>query len=206
MKKITVLIADDHTIVRIGLRTLLSYDEGIEVVGEARNGEQAVREAMRLAPDVVVMDLAMPKKDGVEATREILEMRPETRVLILTSYGTSDGIAHALEVGATGAMMKTADDGKIVSTIKKIAGGATCVSPDIQRQLEANPPVPRLSARQREVLQLIVDGKTSKEIASMLGIRPDSVDDVTRALFEKMNVSNRIEAVAIALRRHLLET
>lgn len=206
MKKITVLIADDHTIVRIGLRTLLSYDEGIEVVGEARNGEQAVREAMRLAPDVVVMDLAMPKKDGVEATREILEMRPETRVLILTSYGTSDGIAHALEVGAAGAMMKTADDGKIVSTIKKIAGGATCVSPDIQRQLEANPPVPRLSARQREVLQLIVDGKTSKEIASMLGIRPDSVDDVTRALFEKMNVSNRIEAVAIALRRHLLET
>ena len=206
MKKISVLIADDHTIVRIGLRTLLSYDAGIEVIGEARNGEQAVRETLRLSPDVVVMDLAMPKKDGVEATREILEMRPETRVLILTSYGTSDGIAHALEVGAAGAMMKTADDGKIVSTIKKIAGGATCVSPDIQRQLEANPPVPRLSARQREVLQLIVDGKTSKEIASMLGIRPDSVDDVTRALFEKMNVSNRIEAVAIALRRHLLET
>ena len=205
MKKITVLIADDHTIVRIGLRTLLSYDEGIEVVGEARNGEQAVRETLRLSPDVVVMDLAMPKKDGVEATREILEMRPETRVLILTSYGSSDGIAHALEVGAAGAMMKTADDGKIVSTIKKIAGGATCVSPDIQRQLEANPPVPRLSARQREVLQLIVDGKTSKEIASMLGIRPDSVDDVTRALFEKMNVSNRIEAVAIALRKHLLK-
>ena len=205
MKKISVLIADDHTIVRIGLRTLLSYDAGIEVIGEARNGEQAVRETLRLSPDVVVMDLAMPKKDGVEATREILEMRPETRVLILTSYGTSDGIAHALEVGAAGAMMKTADDGKIVSTIKKIAGGATCVSPDIQRQLEANPPVPRLSARQREVLQLIVDGKTSKEIASMLGIRPDSVDDVTRALFEKMNVSNRIEAVAIALRKHLLK-
>ena len=205
MKKISVLIADDHTIVRIGLRTLLSYDAGIEVIGEARNGEQAVRETLRLSPDVVVMDIAMPKKDGVEATREILEMRPETRVLILTSYGTSDGIAHALEVGAAGAMMKTADDGKIVSTIKKIAGGATCVSPDIQRQLEANPPVPRLSARQREVLQLIVDGKTSKEIASMLGIRPDSVDDVTRALFEKMNVSNRIEAVAIALRKHLLK-
>ena len=206
MKKISVLIADDHTIVRIGLRTLLSYDEGIEVVGEARNGEQAVRETLRLSPDVVVMDLAMPKKDGVEATREILEKRPGTRVLILTSYGTSDGIAHALEIGASGAMMKTADDGKIVSTIKKIASGATCVSPDIQRQLEANPPVPRLSERQREVLQLIVEGKTSKEIASQLGIRPDSVDDVTRALFEKINVSNRIEAVAIALRRQLVKT
>lgn len=205
MKKISVLIADDHTIVRIGLRTLLSYAEDIEVVGEARNGEQAVRETVRLSPDVVVMDLAMPKKDGVEATREILELRPLTRVLILTSYGTSDGIAHALEVGAAGAMMKTADDEKIVATIRKIAAGGTCISPDIQRQLEANPPIPRLSARQLEVLQMVVDGKTSKEIASVLGIRPDSVDAVTRALFEKMNVSSRTEAVAIALRKHLLK-
>lgn len=205
MKKISVLIADDHTIVRIGLRTLLSYAEDIEVVGEARNGEQAVRETVRLSPDVVVMDLAMPKKDGVEATREILELRPLTRVLILTSYGTSDGIAHALEVGAAGAMMKTADDERIVTTIRKIAAGETCISPDIQRQLEANPPIPRLSARQLEVLQMVVDGKTSKEIASVLGIRPDSVDAVTRALFEKMNVSSRTEAVAIALRKHLLK-
>lgn len=121
-----------------------------------------------------------------------------------TSYGTSDGIAHALEVGAAGAMMKTADDEKIVATIRKIAAGGTCISPDIQRQLEANPPIPRLSARQLEVLQMVVDGKTSKEIASVLGIRPDSVDAVTRALFEKMNVSSRTEAVAIALRKHLL--
>ena len=205
MKKISVLIADDHTIVRIGLRTLLSYAEDIEVVGEARNGEQAVRETMRLSPDVVITDLAMPKKDGVEATREILEKRPSTRILILTSYGTSDGIAHALEVGASGAMMKTADDERIVTTIRKIAAGETCISTDIQRQLEANPPIPKLSARQAEVLQMVVDGKTSKEIASVLGIRPDSVDAVTRALFEKMNVSSRTEAVAIALRKHLLK-
>jgi NarL family two-component system response regulator LiaR len=204
MKKISVLIADDHTIVRIGLRTLLSYAEDIEVVGEARNGEQAVRETVRLSPDVVVMDLAMPKKDGVAATREIMEKRPLTRVLILTSYGASDGIAHALEVGANGAMMKTADDEKIVSTIRKIADGATYISPDIRRQLEANPPIPRLSTRQTEVLKLLVDGKTSKEIASVLGIRADSVDAVTRALFEKMNVSSRIEAVAIALRKQLI--
>lgn len=206
MKKISVLIADDHTIVRIGLRTLLSFAEDIEVVGEARNGEQAVRETLRLSPDVVIMDLAMPKKDGVAATREILEKRPSTRILILTSYGASDGIAHALEVGASGAMMKTADDEKIVSTIKKIADGATYISPDIQRQLEANPPVPKLSARQTEVLQLVVEGKTSKEIGVMLGIRPDSVDAVTRALFEKMNASSRTEAVAIALRKQLVKT
>ena len=206
MKKISVLIADDHTIVRIGLRTLLSFAEDIEVVGEARNGEQAVRETLRLSPDVVIMDLAMPKKDGVVATREIMAKRPSTRILILTSYGASDGIAHALEAGASGAMMKTADDEKIVSTIKKIADGATYISPDILRQLEANPPVPKLSSRQTEVLQLVVEGKTSKEIASVLGIRPDSVDAVTRALFEKMNVSSRTEAVAIALRKQLVKT
>jgi len=94
---------------------------------------------------------------------------------------------------------------RIVTTIRKIAAGETCISPDIQRQLEANPPIPKLSARQAEVLQMVVDGKTSKEIASVLGIRPDSVDAVTRALFEKMNVSSRTEAVAIALRKQLVK-
>ena len=206
MKKISVLIADDHTIVRIGLKTLLSFSEDIEVVGEARNGEQAVRETVRLSPDVVVMDLAMPRKDGVEATREILAKRPSTRVLILTSYGTSDGIAHALEVGAAGAMMKTADDEKIAAVIRKIAAGGTHISPDIKRQFEASPPVPRLSARQAEVLRMLVEGKTSKEIASVLGIRADSVDAVTKTLFEKMNVSSRIEAVAVAFRKQLIAT
>ena len=206
MTKIKVLIADDHTVVRIGLKTLLSLTKDISVVGEARNGKQAVEETLRLRPDVVIMDLAMPKLDGVEATRKILAVAPATRILILTSYGSSDGIAHALELGAAGAMMKTADDERIVSAIHKIAAGSTYVSADIQRQLKSSPPVSRLSDRQAEVLQLIVDGRTSKEIAIQLGIRSDSVDAVTRSLFEKLGAANRAEAVAIALRKHLLKT
>ena len=205
MTKIKVLIADDHTVVRIGLRTLLSLTKDITVVGEARNGKLAVEETLRLRPDVVIMDLAMPKLDGVEATRKILAVAPATRILILTSYGSSDGIAHALELGAAGAMMKTADDERIVSAIHRIAAGSTYVSADIQRQLKSNPPVSRLSDRQAEVLQLIVDGRTSKEIATQLGIRSDSVDAVTRSLFEKLGAANRAEAVAITLRKHLLE-
>lgn len=205
MTKIKVLIADDHTVVRIGLRTLLSLAKDISVVGEARNGKQAVEETLRLRPDVVIMDLSMPKLDGVEATRRILAAAPSTRILILTSYGSSDGIAHALELGAAGAMMKTADDERIVSAIHKIVAGSTYVSTDIQRQLKSNPPVSRLSDRQAEVLQLIVDGRTSKEIATQLGIRSDSVDAVTRSLFEKLGAANRAEAVAIALRKHLLK-
>ena len=206
MTKIKVLIADDHTVVRIGLKTLLSLTKDISVVGEARNGKQAVEETLRLRPDVVIMDLAMPKLDGVEATRKILAVEPATRILILTSYGSSDGIAHALELGAAGAMMKTADDERIVSAIHKIAAGSTYVSADIQRQLKSSPPVSRLSDRQAEVLQLIVDGRTSKEIAIQLGIRSDSVDAVTRSLVEKLGAANRAEAVAIALRKHLLKT
>ena len=205
MTKIKVLIADDHTVVRIGLRTLLSLTKDIAVVGEARNGKLAVEETLRLRPDVVIMDLAMPKLDGVEATRKILAVAPQTRILILTSYGSSDGIAHALELGAAGAMMKTADDERIVSAIHRITAGSTYVSADIQRQLKSNPPVSRLSDRQTEVLQLIVDGRTSKEIATQLGIRSDSVDAVTRSLFEKLGAANRAEAVAIALRKHLLK-
>ena len=205
MTKIKVLIADDHTVVRIGLRTLLSLTKDITVVGEARNGKLAVEETLGLRPDVVIMDLAMPKLDGVEATRKILAVAPATRILILTSYGSSDGIAHALELGAAGAMMKTADDERIVSAIHRIAAGSTYVSADIQRQLKSNPPVSRLSDRQTEVLQLIVDGLTSKEIATQLGIRSDSVDAVTRSLVEKLGAANRAEAVAIALRKHLLK-
>ena len=204
MNKIKVLVADDHAIVRIGLKSVLDYETDIEVVGEAKNGIEAVQEAERTQPDVIIMDLVMPRKDGVLATREIHARFPDTKILILTTFGTSDGIAHALEEGASGAMMKTADDEKIVSAIRRIARGETYISPDIRRQLEENPPVPKLSPRQTEVLTMIANGKSNKEIAAQLGIRIDSVEDITNALYAKLSVSNRAEAVNIAHRRHLL--
>jgi DNA-binding NarL/FixJ family response regulator len=203
--KIRVLVADDHAIVRIGLRSVLEYEHDIEVVGEAKNGIEAVDEAKRLQPEVLVMDLVMPRKDGVAATSEIHDLLPQTRILILTTFGTSDAIAHALEAGASGAIMKTADDAMIVSAIRKVAAGETYISPDVRRQLEESPPVPKLSPRQTEVLTEIAHGKSNKEIAAQLGIRLDSVEDIANTLYAKLGVSNRAEAVDVAHRKHLLQ-
>ena len=204
MKKIKVLIADDHTIVRIGLRSVFSYEPDIEVVAEAKNGIEAVREAERTHPDVAIVDLVMPRKDGVATTREILAAVPSAKVLILTTFGTSDGIAHALEAGASGAMMKTADDGMIVSAIRKLAKGGQYLSPDVKRQMEESPPVAKLSQRQEEVLRAIAHGMSNKEIANKLSIRLDSVEDIANALYAKLGASNRAEAVDVAHRKHLL--
>ncbi|MBQ2629221.1 MAG: response regulator transcription factor [Kiritimatiellae bacterium] len=203
--KIKVLIADDHTIVRIGLTTLLNAESDIEVVGEARNGEMAVKEALRLTPDIVVMDLMMPKKDGAEATAELHERLPSAKVIILTTFGASDGIAHALESGAAGALMKTADDAAIVSTIRAVAGGRTVISADIKRLLANDPPVPTLTPRQLEVLSSMTRGLTNRDIANQLGICIDRVNDQVAAILTKIGAANRTEAVAIALRKHLFK-
>ena len=203
--KIKVLIADDHTIVRIGLTTLLNAESDIEVVGEARNGEMAVKETLRLTPDIVVMDLMMPKKDGAEATAELHERLPSAKVIILTTFGASDGIAHALESGAAGALMKTADDAAIVSTIRAVAGGRTVISADIKRLLANDPPVPTLTPRQLDVLSSMTRGLTNRDIANQLGICIDRVNDQVAAILTKIGAANRTEAVAIALRKQLLK-
>ena len=202
---IRVLIADDHTIVRIGLRTLLGAEKDIEVVGEAKNGEMAVKEALRIRPDVVIMDLMMPKMDGAEATAALHEKLPETKVIILTTFGSSDGIAHAIESGAAGALMKTADDDALISTIRSVAGGKTVISPDIKRLLAEDPPIPVLTTRQAEVLQSMMRGLTNRDIAKQLGIRQDGVNEHVAAILAKIGAANRTEAVAIALRKHLLK-
>ena len=202
---IRVLIADDHTIVRIGLRTLLGAEKDIEVVGEAKNGEMAVKEALRLRPDVVIMDLMMPKMDGAEATAVLHERLPETKVIILTTFGSSDGIAHAIESGAAGALMKTADDAALISTIRSVASGKTVISPDIKRLLAEDPPIPVLTSRQTEVLQSMMRGLTNRDIAKQLGIRQDGVNEHVAAILAKIGAANRTEAVAIALRKHLLK-
>ena len=205
MKKIKILIADDHTIVRIGLRTLLSAEKDFEIVGEAKNGIEAVKIASKARPDVVIMDLIMPKKNGIDATREILETLPSTKILVLTSFGTSDGIVQALQFGAVGAIMKTADDGALVSAIRKVMRGERVITSEIKRLLNEDPPVPTLSTRQKEILTAITGGRSNKEIAAELGIRKDSVEDYLRVLFSKLKAANRTEAVAIALRKHLLK-
>ena len=204
--KITILIADDHLIVRTGLAALLGTERDFQVVGQAKNGIEAVREAVRLHPDVVIMDLVMPKKDGVEATAEISEKAPGSRVILLTTFGTSDGIAHALAAGAKGAILKNADNAELVRAIRTVRNGGEFVSAEIKQQLAADPPIPQLTPRQNEILTAMVRGFTDRDISRLLGIRLDGVNDHVRTILAKIGAANRTEAVAIAMRKHLLKT
>ena len=205
MRKIRILIADDHLIVRTGLAALLGTEKDIEVVGQAKNGIEAVSETARLKPDIVIMDLQMPKKDGVTATAEIAANTPSARVILLTTFGTSDGIAHALSAGAKGAILKNTDNAELARAIRKVAEGGEFISAEIRQQLAVDPPIPGLTPRQREILASMVRGLTDRDISRLLGIRQDGVNDHVRAILKKIGAANRTEAVAIALRKHLLK-
>lgn len=205
MASIRVLIADDHAIVRIGLSALLGAESDIIVAGTAKDGEEAAREALRLKPDVIVMDLMMPRKSGVEATAEILASLPETRIIVLTTFAASDAIARALELGAAGAVMKTAEDAELISVIRKVAAGERVISGEIRKLLSDDPPAEKLTPRQMDILESVTRGLTNADIARQLGIREQSVKEHISAIFAKIGASNRSEAVAIALRKQLLK-
>jgi DNA-binding NarL/FixJ family response regulator len=203
--KIKILIADDHAIVRIGLSALLKTEPDLSIVGVAKDGEEAVAEALRLKPDVIVMDLMMPKKNGVEATAEIHEKLPETKIVILTTFAASDGIKHALDAGATGAVMKTAEDAELVSIIRTVAAGGTVISDEIQQLLTEDPPAEELTPRQQEILESVTRGLTNADIAKQLGLREQSVKEHISTILVKIGAANRSEAVAITMRKHLLK-
>ena len=204
-RKIRVFIADDHAVVRIGLSALLSTEPDISVIGVAKDGIEAVEETLRLKPDVIVMDLMMPKKTGVEATTDILAALPETKIIVLTTFAASDAIARALELGAAGAVMKTAEDGELVSIIRTVASGGRVVSEEIQKLLADDPPAEKLTARQMDILESVTRGLTNADIAKMLGLREQSVKEHISAIFAKIGAANRSEAVAITLRKQLLK-
>ena len=205
MSKIKVLIADDHAIVRMGLAALISAESDIEVVGEAKNGIEAVRESLRLAPDVVIMDIMMPKKDGVTATQEIHEKLPTAKVLILTSVSASDSITRAIAAGASGAILKNDENQSVIDAIREIVAGKQVIAKEVRRLIRKDPPAPQLSPRQQEILSSLTRGLTNDDIGKQLGISVPSVKTHLSALFNKLGVANRSEAVAIALRKHLLK-
>lgn len=205
MKPLRILLADDHAVVRIGLASLLEAERDMVVVGQAKNGEESVQVARTEKPDVVVMDLMMPRMSGADATAALSAECPAAKVIVLTSYGAADDVAHALEAGAAGALMKTAEDGALVDAIRRIVNGERVISPEIRQLLAEDPPVPDLTPRQREILSSITRGLTNREIAVQLGIRRDGVDRHVNAILAKVGAANRAEAVAIALRKHLLQ-
>ena len=205
MTPIKILLIDDHSVMRMGLAALLGTQRDLQIVGDAGDGETGIRKALKLRPDVVIMDLMMPVMDGVATTRELLAKMPEAKVLILTTFGSSDGIAHALESGAKGAIMKTADLAELLDAIRAVARGERSVAPEIEQILTEDPPVPELSPRQTDIMKSVIRGLTNEDIAKQLGISLPMVKEHVKALFAKIGAANRTEAVAIALRKHLLK-
>ena len=203
--RIKILIADDHQIVRMGLTTIFARESDFEVVGEARNGIEAVRLARELNPDIILMDHLMPKKSGADATAEILTTTPSAKVLILTTFGESEEVKRALDAGASGALIKDTPHTKLVAAIRAVTKGKRIISPEIQQNLTDQSGVPELSSRQLEILKFIADGLTTKAISDKLEIGPDGVNAHLRTIFSKFGASSRTEAVAIALRKHLLK-
>jgi len=201
-----VLIADDHVILRMGLATLFENTPGFAIAGEADDGEQAVRETLRLRPDVVIMDLSMPVKNGVEATREIMSAAPATKILVLTTFATSDSISDVLAAGARGVVLKNIPRDQLLSSIRRVVAGEQVLSDDVKAVLSEDPPVAALSSRQREILNMLARGLSNREMAKILGISVTVVKEHITALYGKLGAANRTEAITIAMRKLLLKT
>ena len=205
MIPIKILIADDHALLRRGLATLLGFDKEFLIIGDAKNGQEALLKTHELRPDVVIMDLAMPVMDGVEATKRIHETQPDTKILILTSYSTSADVSRAIEAGASGALVKDSEDDQLIAAVKKIANGGKAFSPELKALVKDEPHPPTLTERQQEILEQAINGRSSEQIADNLKISTYTVNQHLDTIRKKLKASNRVEAVAIALRKHLLK-
>jgi DNA-binding NarL/FixJ family response regulator len=206
---IRVVIADDHNVVRAGIRELLSDEDDITVVGEARSGQEAVDLATALQPDVVVMDIAMPELTGVEATRQIRLVAPSVRVLVLTSYADDPYIYGLLDAGATGYILKTAESREIVRAVRATAAGQSAIDPVIAPRLIARLTRPAaggdtLTERELDVLRRAAHGLTNKQIGAALQISDRTVQNHLANIYAKLGVASRTEAVTAGLQRRLI--
>lgn len=214
-QKIRILIADDHTLLRNGICALLEDELDMAIVGEADNGREAVRLAGQLKPHVVLMDIAMPLLNGLEATRQIKREHPEINVLVLTMYDHEEYFRETLEVGASGYIIKRAAATELVSAIRAVYNGEAVLSPAITRLLledylsrdargEENDPN-ALSSREREVLQLIAEGKTSREIAELLNLSVKTVQSHRTSLMQKLDLHDRGDLIKYAIQKKIIE-
>lgn len=204
-EEITVLLADDHSLVRRGFRRLLEDDEQMKVVGEASNGIEAIRMAYELKPKVVVMDLSMPELDGVQATQEIVKHLPDTEVLVLSMHADDNYVRNAFDAGAKGYLLKSAIDVDLVGAIRAVAAGNRFIGSGLRYVAqERDDELNRLTGREKQVLQLIAQGKSNKEIAGLLDLSVNTVSVHRANLMEKMNIHRTAELVLFAIRKGLV--
>jgi DNA-binding NarL/FixJ family response regulator len=206
---IRVLIADDHTVLRHGLRLILNQADGLTVVGEAADGEDAVTLALELRPDVVLMDVNMPNVDGIEATRRLRAARPEIKVLMLTISKRDKDLISAVKAGAKGYLLKSAEAGEVIESIRRVAAGEAILPPEmiglVLEELASPSPEPKqLTEREIDTLKLVAQGLGNKEIAGQLHISENTVKTHVRHILEKLHLNNRAEAAAYAVRHGLI--
>src|ERR1019366_7806212 len=207
MKRIRILLADDHAVVRHGFKMILSAQTDMEIVGEAGNGREAVDLAAELRPDVVVMDVAMPELNGIEATRRLTAANPHIRVIALSMHKDSVYVREILRAGARGYLLKDSGPADLVAAVRAIASGEGYLSPavsDDYRKHVTNP-IDLLSSREREVLQMLAEGKTNKEIAVVLNLSVYTVDAHRGRIMEKLNLHSINELVRFAVRNGLVD-
>ncbi len=209
---IDVLVVDDHAVVREGLRTFLELQEGIAVVGEAADGEAAVREAERLRPDVILMDLVMPRLDGVGAMRELRRRLPATRVIVLTSFADDERLLGAIRAGAAGYLLKNAEPQEVVRAVRAASSGQALLDPAVAARVvesiadrDSVAGSESLTPREREVLELIARGRSNKLIARELGIAEKTVKTHVGHVLAKLAVTDRTQAAMLAVRTGLVD-
>lgn len=217
-KRITVLLAEDHMVVREGLRTLLEAEGDIQVIGEAETGRQAVKSAKELRPAVVVMDIAMPLLNGLEATRQIRKAVPGTKVLILSAHSDDAYVEQVIALGAAGYLLKQTSAHVLARAVREVQEGNTFFSPSIARRLHAHHGQPldpegpvrkqgtRLSSREVEVLQLITEGQANKQVAAELGISVKTVEKHRQRLMEKLNIHDTAGLTRYAIAAGIIES
>ncbi|MDF1593304.1 MAG: response regulator transcription factor [Desulfobacterales bacterium] len=215
MKKIKVIIADDHTIVRKGLCSLLDGENDIDVIGEAENGREAIKQVEKLMPDVVLLDISMPGLNGLEATRQLKKKFPKLRILILTMHDNDEYIFETLRAGASGYLVKRSAPNELISAIKAVCRGESFLSPSISKRVietyvrgasreDGDEAYGKLTDREREVLQLIAEGKLNREIAELLHISVKTVESHRAHIVEKLNIRNTAELTQYAIRKGII--